>query len=54
MTNKCDGCEYFKNVFGNYVQCVKTGRLVDYEYWNNEHPKDCPKHEKEKGAALYR
>ena len=40
--NTCDGCKYFKDVFGNYVQCVKTGRFVDYEYWNNEQPEDCP------------
>ena len=40
MTNKCDGCEYFKDVFGNYVQCVKTGRFVDWEYWNNRRETD--------------
>ena len=40
--NKCDDCEHLKDVFGNYVQCVKTGRFVDYEYWNNIEPEDCP------------
>ena len=41
--NTCDKCECLKDVFGNYVQCVLTGRFVDYEYWNNLHPNDCPK-----------
>lgn len=40
--NKCDKCSYLVDVFGNFVQCVKTGRFVTYEYWNNIHPKDCP------------
>lgn len=41
-------CECLKNVFGNYVQCVKTGRFVDYEYWHDETPDDCPLEAKEK------
>lgn len=40
--NKCDTCRFHINVFGNFIQCVKTGRLVDYEYWNNLEPEDCP------------
>lgn len=40
--NTCEHCEYFKDVFGNFVQCVKTGRFVDYEYWNNMKVDDCP------------
>ena len=40
--NRCDNCEYFVTVFGDHSQCVKTGRIVDYEYWNNEQPADCP------------
>lgn len=40
--NKCDKCSCFKNVFGNFVQCIKTGRLIDWEYWNNIEPEDCP------------
>lgn len=40
--NNCEHCEYFKDVFGNFVQCVKTGRFVDYEYWNNIEVEDCP------------
>lgn len=40
--NKCGVCEFHTDVFGNFIQCVKTGRLVDYEYWNNIEPKDCP------------
>lgn len=43
MRNSCVNCENFKDVFGNFVQCVATGRLIDYEYWNNIQPKDCPK-----------
>lgn len=42
MMNKCDKCQYFTDVFGNFVQCVKTGRLIDWEYWNNIEPEDCP------------
>ena len=41
--NKCDGCEHFIDVFGNFVQCSETNRFIDYEYWNNEEPEDCPK-----------
>lgn len=44
--NKCEHCEFFVDVFGNFVQCVKTGRFVDYEYWNNIEPEDCPLKEK--------
>ena len=42
MKNQCDKCPYFKDIFGNYVQCVKTGRFINYEYWHNELPDDCP------------
>ena len=38
----CEKCQFLKDVFGNYVQCCKTGRFVDYEYWHNEDPHDCP------------
>lgn len=47
MSNQCDKCHYFKDVFGNFVQCVKTGRFVDYEYWHNIHPEDCPRNHAE-------
>lgn len=40
--NKCETCKYIKDVFGNFVQCIKTGRFIDYEYWHNMHPQDCP------------
>jgi len=40
--NRCGNCKYLVDVFGNFVQCVKTGRFVDYEYWNNIEPEDCP------------
>ena len=38
----CEKCQFLKDVFGNYVQCCKTGRFVNYEYWHNEDPYDCP------------
>ena len=38
----CENCKYLVDVFGNYVQCVKTSRFVTYEYWHNELPDDCP------------
>lgn len=38
----CEGCESLVDVFGNYVQCIRTGRLVDYEYWHSILPQDCP------------
>ena len=41
--NICENCEYLVDVFGNYVQCIKTGRFVNYEYWHNIQPEDCPK-----------
>lgn len=40
--NKCDKCPYFKDQFGNFVMCIKTSRFVDWEYWNNVEPEDCP------------
>lgn len=42
MRNKCSKCEHFKDIIGNYVQCVKTGRLIDWEYWHDVQPEDCP------------
>ena len=48
MSNYCDHCEYLKDVFGNYVMCVKTGRFVDYEYYHNIQPEDCPKTKEKK------
>ena len=40
--NRCGNCKYLVDVFGNFVQCIKTGRFVDYEYWNNIEVEDCP------------
>lgn len=40
--NKCDKCPYFKDQFGNFVMCIKTSRFIDWEYWNNVEPEDCP------------
>ena len=42
MPNKCENCEFFKDVFGNYVECVKLHKLVDWWYWNNKEVDDCP------------
>ena len=50
---KCEKCEFLADVFGNFVQCCKTGRFVDYEYWHNEDPADCPlKAEREEKTEL--
>ena len=43
--NKCSKCEYCKDVFGNYIQCAKTGQFIDWYYWNDEEPESCPKKE---------
>ena len=40
--NKCDKCPFLKAQFGNFVMCIKTSRLIDWEYWNNREPEDCP------------
>lgn len=40
--NKCDKCPYFKDQFGNFVMCIKTSRFINWEYWNNIEPEDCP------------
>lgn len=51
--NRCGNCKYLVDVFGNFVQCIKTGRFVDYEYWNNIEVEDCPLKDetaKEEGA----
>ncbi len=40
--NHCENCKFLKDVFGNFVQCIKTGRFVDYEYWNDVEVEDCP------------
>ena len=43
----CYGCKYLIGAFGNYVECRKTAEhgthmFVDWFYWNNGSPKDCP------------
>jgi hypothetical protein len=40
--NKCDKCPSFKNQFGNFVMCIETSRFINWEYWNNIEPEDCP------------
>ena len=49
---KCEKCEYFKDVFGNFVQCIKTGQFLDWEYWNNKEPEDCPLDKEEKNNEI--
>ena len=48
MTCKCDKCEYAKDAFGNFIECILLHRFIDYEYWHNETPNDCPKIEEKK------
>ena len=44
----CYGCKYLRDQFGNFVECgllAKEGThlFVDYYYWNEGYPDDCPK-----------
>ena len=39
---ECLNCEQLVCVFGNYVQCMKTGRFVDFYYWNGTCDPKCP------------
>ena len=43
----CYGCECLADSFGNYVVCKKaaedgTNMFVDWWYWNNGSPDECP------------
>lgn len=40
--NHCDNCKYLIDVFGIYVQCMKTRKFIAYEYWSNIEVEDCP------------
>lgn len=42
MKEWCGKCEHMKDVFGNYVECVLLHKFVDWWYWNNSVPDDCP------------
>lgn len=39
----CAGCGYITSFGGNYIECVLLSRFVDWYYWNNKSPDDCPK-----------
>lgn len=51
MTNKpsCTNCPNMADFAGNYVECVKLHRFVDWWWWRDQAPEDCPKREKENG-----
>jgi len=43
MTGRsCEKCEFAKVVFGDYIECVRLHCLMDWRYWHNEIPDDCP------------
>ena len=39
---RCEKCEFAKDAFGNFIECVRLHRFIDWWYWNNETPYDCP------------
>ena len=39
----CTGCEYLADFAGNYVECTLLHRFVDWYYWRDSCPDDCPK-----------
>lgn len=42
----CYGCENLVDSFGNFVECIKLHRFVDWYYWHGSTaPDDCPKKE---------
>ncbi len=48
----CYGCKYLADTLGNYVECKKsaeTGKhmFVDWYYWNDGSPDECPLKAKE-------
>lgn len=38
----CTNCRYLVDFAGNYSECVKLHRFVDWYYWNSLSPDDCP------------
>ena len=38
----CTNCKYIADFAGNYTECVLLHRLVDWYYWRNLSPDDCP------------
>lgn len=43
--NYCD-CKSLKDQFGNFVFCPLLQQFVDWYYWNNKAPENCPKNNK--------
>jgi len=39
----CTSCEHIADFAGNYTECVLLHRFVDWYYWKNLSPDDCPK-----------
>ena len=40
MPTSCSRCICCRG--SNYSQCTRLNRFVDWEYWHNTKPKDCP------------
>ena len=38
----CYSCEHLHDEFGNFVSCDLLHVFVDWYYWNDQTPKDCP------------
>lgn len=38
----CTNCRYLVDFAGNYAECVKLHRFVDWYYWKSLSPDDCP------------
>lgn len=39
---KCIDCDHLADFAGNYVECVLLHRFVDWCYWHDISPDDCP------------
>lgn len=45
----CTNCRYLVDFAGNYCECVKLHRFVDWYYWKSLSPDDCPLKNGDKG-----
>ena len=39
----CSNCEYISDFGGNYTECVKLHKFVDWWYWRDDSPEECPR-----------
>lgn len=39
----CTNCEYTADFAGNYIECIKLHRFIDYYWWRSLSPDYCPK-----------